>query len=193
MIKLIIRQALKANEEIHVEPTLKGITIPEDNEDVALLNFNEQIANTLPDKKHPETQREINLQDLCAAMQEAARNNLQIKPPRSKRNDCHPEIKALTDQRLAVLPNNDHESIKDITKLLKKAARRIRVNQQITALKDHAWEPVKYLKDMLVPRHTQLIDRLGNLVPYNGSTGSSGLRTMNKSSGNLTELKTTNN
>ena len=50
MIKIIIRQALKAQEEIHMEPTLKGITVPEGNEDISLLNFNEQIANTLRQK-----------------------------------------------------------------------------------------------------------------------------------------------
>ena len=81
--------------------------------------------------------------------------------------DCHPEIKALIDQRLRALQNNDYETIKDITKLLKKTARIIRVNQQITALKDHAWEPVKYLKNNFVARHTKLRDRLGNLVPDN--------------------------
>ena len=58
--------------------------------------------------------------------------------------------------------------MKDITKLLKKTARRIRVNQQITSLKDHAWEPVKYLKKNFVARHTKMRDRLGNLVPDNG-------------------------
>ena len=98
-------------------------------------------------------------------MEEAARNNLQIKPPRCNRKDRHPEIKALIDQRLRALQNNDYEAIKDITKLLKKTARRIRVNQQTTALKDHAWEPVDYLKKNFVARHTKLRDRLGNLVP----------------------------
>ena len=92
-------------------------------------------------------------------MEDAARNNLQIKPPICKRKDCHPETKALIDQRLRALQNNDYEAIKDITKLLKKTARRTRVNQQTTSLKDHAWEPVKYLKINFVARHTQLRDR----------------------------------
>ena len=100
-------------------------------------------------------------------MEDAARNNLQIKPPICKRKDCHPETKALIDQRLRALQNNDYEAIKDITKLLKKTARRTRVNQQTTSLKDHAWEPVKYLKINFVARHTQLRDRWGNLVPDN--------------------------
>ena len=50
MIKVIITQALKAEGEIHMESTLKGITIPEDNEDISPLSFNEQIANTLRQK-----------------------------------------------------------------------------------------------------------------------------------------------
>ena len=97
-------------------------------------------------------------------MEEAARNNLQIKPPRCKRKDCHPEIEAPIDQIFRALQNDGYEAIKDITKLIKKTARRIMVNQQITALKDHAWEPVKYLKKDFVARHTKLRDRLGNLV-----------------------------
>ena len=68
MIKLIIRQGFKAKEDIHFEPTLKGITIPEDNEDIPPLNFNEQIANTLR-QKHQDTQQETNSQDLCTAME----------------------------------------------------------------------------------------------------------------------------
>ena len=45
MVKIIIREALKANEEIHMEPTLKGITTLEANEDNLLLNFNDQIRS----------------------------------------------------------------------------------------------------------------------------------------------------
>ena len=92
MIKISIRQALKAKEEIHMEPTLKGITIPEGNEDNPLLNFNEQVANTLRQKQQ-DFQQEATLQDFCNAMEDVARNNLQIKPSRCKRKDCHPEIK----------------------------------------------------------------------------------------------------
>ena len=154
MTKLIIRPARKAKEEIHMEPTLKGITIPEENEDNSFLNFNEQVANTLIQKQQ-DSQQEATLQDLCNAMEDAARNNLHIKPPGRKKKDCHPEIKALIGQRLRALQDNGYEAIKDITKLLKKTARRIRVNQQITSLKDHAWEPVKYLKKNVVARHTK--------------------------------------
>ena len=107
------------------------------------------------------------MQDLCNAVEEAARNNLQTKPPRCKRKACHPGVKAFIDQALRALQNNGYEAIRDITKLLKKTARRIRVNQQITALKDHAWEPVGYLKKNFVARHTKLRDRIGNLVPDN--------------------------
>jgi len=102
-------------------------------------------------------------------MEQAARNNLQLKPPRVRRKDCHPEIKTLIDQRLLALQENDYDSVKDISNLIRKTARRIRVNQQITSLKDYAWEPVKYLKKNFVPRHTKLRDRLGNLVPDNES------------------------
>ena len=51
IIKIVIRQALKAKEEMHLEPTLKGNTIPEDNEDNSLLNFNEQVAKALRRKQ----------------------------------------------------------------------------------------------------------------------------------------------
>ena len=110
MIKVTIRQALKAKEEIHMGPTLKGITIPEDNEDNSLLNFNEQVSNTLRQKQ--DSQQETTLQDLCNAMEDAARNNLQIKPPRSKRKECHPEIKAPIGQRFRALQNNEYEAIR---------------------------------------------------------------------------------
>lgn len=67
-----------------MEPFLKGITIPEENEDNSFLNFNEQVASTLRQKQQ-DAQQEATLQDLCNAMEDAARNNLQIKPPRCKR------------------------------------------------------------------------------------------------------------
>ena len=92
MIKIIIGQALKAKEEIHMETILKSITMPEENENNSFLNFNEQVANTLRQKQQ-DSQQETTQQDLCNTMEDAARNNLQIKPPRCKKKDCHPEIK----------------------------------------------------------------------------------------------------
>ena len=88
-----------------MEPTLKGITTPEENEDNSLLNFNEQIANTRRQQRQ-NSQQETTLQDLCNAMEVVARNNLHIKPPRCKQNS-HPEIKALIDQRFRALQDND--------------------------------------------------------------------------------------
>ena len=166
MIKITIRQALKAKEIAFADPTLKCITLPEGNEEQALLDFNEQVASITQETTN-ETHQETNLKDLCAAMEQAARKNLQLKPPKSRRKDCHPEIKILIDQRLQALQANDYDSVKDITKLIRRTARKIRVNQQITSLKDFAWEPVKYIKKNFVPRHTKLRDRLGNLVPDN--------------------------
>ena len=119
MISITIRQALKAKEVTLTEPTLKNITLPEGNEEQALLDFNDQIASIIQGRI-TDTHQETSLHDLCDAMEQAARNSLQLKPPRTKRKDCHPEIRTLIDQRLLALQDNDYDSVKDLAKLMKK-------------------------------------------------------------------------
>ena len=63
MIKITIRQALKAKEIAFAGPTLKCITLPEGNEEQALLDFNEQVASITQETTN-ETHQETNLKDL---------------------------------------------------------------------------------------------------------------------------------
>ena len=62
MINIKIRQALKAKEITHAEPTIKNITLPEGNEEQALLDFNDQVASIIQGRI-TDTQQETSLQD----------------------------------------------------------------------------------------------------------------------------------
>ena len=54
--------------------------------------------------------------DLCAAMDKAARENLQLKEPPKKRTSCHPELQPIIDARLQATKNYDSEGVRAITK-----------------------------------------------------------------------------
>ena len=55
--------------------------------------------------------------DLCAAMNKAARENLQLKEPPKKRKSCHPELQPIIDARLQATKSYDYEGVKSITKV----------------------------------------------------------------------------
>ena len=69
--------------------------------------------------------------DLCAAIDKAARDNLQLTEPPRKRASCHPELLPLIEARLQATKHYDYEGITSITKYLNKNARQIRTKEQI--------------------------------------------------------------
>ena len=105
--------------------------------------------------------------DLCAAMDKAARDNLQLKEPPKKRASCHPELKPLIEARLQATKNYDYEGVKSTTKDLDKKARQIITKEQIHTFRNNEWDPVKHAKNGYKPKHTKMTNIRGELVPDN--------------------------
>ena len=166
MMIVKIRQALKALELTKKEPSLKSVSIPEGEQDQILHNYNSEVFNTLTEITERE-QRETQLEDLTKAIDNAARNNLQLKPPRNRRQDCHPELELLIQERHTATANYDQEEIKRITKEINKKARNIRIKQQTDNVKDKAWDPIKYMKKDYIPKHTKIRNQQGHIVSDN--------------------------
>ena len=59
---------------------------------------------------------------------------------------------------------NDNEEVKRLTKELKKKARKIKLEKNLSELKDNNWDPVKMHKKGYTPKHTKLKDLDGNQV-----------------------------
>ena len=96
------------------EQSLKNITIPEGNEEDILKSFTNSISEYLT-KIKTEQRRATTMVDLCAAMDTAARENLQLKEPFKKRTSCHPELQPIIDARLQATKTYDYEGVKSIT------------------------------------------------------------------------------
>ena len=81
--------------------------------------------------------------EVCA---KAAEEKLTLKPPRVKKRDCHPELKRIVaDRRIALQQDNGEEVIR-LTKLLKRRARRIRVEEQMNKFQNSEWDPIRFCK-----------------------------------------------
>ena len=83
MMAVKVRQAFKAKEDIKHEPSLKHASIPEGNEEHILKTFNCSVSEQ-PTITNIEQQRETNMVDLCAAMDKAARDTLQLNQRTTK-------------------------------------------------------------------------------------------------------------
>ena len=117
MMTVKVWQALKAKEEIQHEPSLKRVRIPEGSEEEILKSFNYSISGQLTKIKTVQ-QRETTMADVCAAMDKAARDDLQLTEPQRKRASCHPGLPPPIEARLQAIKNYDYEGMKSITKYL---------------------------------------------------------------------------
>ena len=107
--------------------------------------FNNSISEQLT-KIKTEQRRETTMVDLCAAMDKAARENLQLREPPKKRTSCCPELQPIIDARLQATNNYDYEGVKSTTKGLNKKARQIRTKEQTITFKSDEWDPAKQAK-----------------------------------------------
>ena len=94
----------------------------------------------------------------------AAEEKLTLKPPRVRKRDCHPELERLVACRQIALEQDDGEEAKRITRLLKRRARKIRTEEQISKFKDWEWDPIKYFKKRYTAKITNLKNERGELV-----------------------------
>ena len=62
----------------------------------------------------------------------AAEEKLPLKPPAMRKRDCHPELERLVACRTIALAQDDEEKVKGPTRLLKKRARQMRAEKQIS-------------------------------------------------------------
>ena len=94
----------------------------------------------------------------------AAEDKITLRPPRVKKRDCQPELERIVACRKIAPEQDDEDDVKRLTKLLKRRARRIRIEGQIYTFQDWEWDPVKYYKRGFVAKFTNLQNERGKLV-----------------------------
>ena len=83
---------------------------------------------------------------------------------RGKRDNCDPRLRTVLNYRRPKVEGNDSHTAKQLTRQIKKLARKTKLNIFLAGLKDNRWGPVKPQRNGYTPRHTKLKNRQGQQV-----------------------------
>ena len=113
-------QKLKALETTKTERSFKGPQLPEDHEN----EFN-NIIKTQQEEQHSDDDMSRFTKSIATAAEHTMPDNREIK----RKQDCDPETQRLIKTRKDITMRGNDDNLKEITKLIKKTARRIRAKK----------------------------------------------------------------
>ena len=126
-----VRQKLKAIRRENTEVTLNGARAETEEQE------EEYDGMVVQGMIHGEAEHMEGFMKTLAA---AAEERLTLKPKRERKRDCHPELERIIRDRDAALQANNKDEVVRITKLLKRRARKLRMDDQIQKFKDADWD-----------------------------------------------------
>ena len=131
-----LRQKLNAREEPHREPTLKGIK-PEtegQSKEEALENYNIKFRELVSEAWGND---DYNKDGLYQLRKEAAQYSFDKPKTKGRRENCDPRLRALLNYRELAIESKDNHTTKQLTRQIKKLARKIKLDKLFAELKDN--------------------------------------------------------
>lgn len=128
-----------------------------------------KLLSEIPDAEKLDIDRRLN--QFVQALLTSARKTLDAVSPKQKKQYISQYTWELIEQRQRARESGDAEEEKNLTKLIKTAARKDKQNYVVQTLETRGsareqWQGIKNLKTKFVPNYTKLKDMRGSRVPY---------------------------